>query len=600
IQWMIDNDKIEKDYLSRPNQTSASNGGYKNWTDATYLVRLDTKTKKYLTGDEAGIGTSDYVVSVNGTPTKYDEVTGTADLEVDTTVNGIPVKSVFTLLKESANEHTIAEYESICGVESGTISTIASEFANAQRPATDSYKSGAQHANGFYTTRAILMLNILRGMVDRKGGISPGGGSYHGSKPAHPTKVDKKGVPIDRHKVAYQGTKPKPTRPWYPLAGHGVQQEIFPSIKMGYPYKVKAVLLYYSNPAYSMPYAQTVREVLQDTKAIPLLISIDAFVNESNMYADYILPDTTYLERWSIGHLAPHIKTKGTYIRQPVVGTIDPVTHDYTPINPDTKTMEDIHIMIAKKLGLPNFGKDGMGTGKDLNKAWDYYNEYLNGGEFSGGLDPNTEHMMMAGKFENPNNRYDGDWMKHPYGKLITIYSEEAAITKHSMTKEYFSGVAKYEPIKDSNGNELKDDDYPFIVITHKPVYHTQSRTAENLWLMMLEPKNFVEINSKDAEKIGVKTGDYVRITSPSNPTGVLDPTGRDKVKVKVSEHIREGVVDISHSFGHWAMGSSPYYVDGKSSGSDERKGRGYRMTELMRADPVLKDVCLTDPIGGS
>ena len=44
-----------------------------------------------------------------------------------------------------------------------------------------------------------------------------------------------------------------------------------------------------------MPYNQSVIEALLDLKAILLHFSTDAYMGETTMYADYVLPDTEYL-----------------------------------------------------------------------------------------------------------------------------------------------------------------------------------------------------------------------------------------------------------------------------------------------------------------
>lgn len=599
MRWIIENNKHAADYLSRPNKDAATKGGYINWTNATYLVRLDNGA--FLRAKDAGIGDDEYVVSVAGVPKKHDEVVETADLDVTITVNGVPCKSSFSLLRERVQEKTIAEYESICDIPAGTISTIASELTSALRPVVFGYRGVNALSNGFYTSRAMYMLDVLLDRIDRRGGIG-GYGVLEGSanyffpgflrERKYQEKLQPSGVPHGRTGVTYQGKKEFPTRPWFPLAPYlSHMADVMPSIAIGYPYKMKALFNIWSNPAYSTPNVDAQVKVMQNTKAIPLLISIDPFMSETTSYCDYVLADVTYLERWGTSAAwAPIEKTPFVGIRQPVIGTVDPVTHEYKSVCPDAKGIDQILIDIAVKLGLPNFGKDSLGPGKDLYTAWDYWNTY-----FTNGIDPNTTHMKMGGIFMNPAVKFDetGETLKWAYGGCIHIYSEALATTKNSMTGKYFDGLAKYLVCTDIKDNPIEDKGYDFVGVNYKLPQGAQSVMMHNTWLRETVRENYFEMNASDAARLGIKTEDKVRVSSPSNPEGIIG-------KAKVSEGVRPGVIAVSHHFGKWARGSQPFYIDGVSSGSCPEMGYGVTLNRLGRLDPVLGDTPLMNSqVGG-
>jgi tetrathionate reductase subunit A len=52
------------------------------------------------------------------------------------------------------------------------------------------------------------------------------------------------------------------------------------------------------NPVYRGPDSKFISQILLDEGKIPFHVSIDPFLNESNTYADLVLPEATYLERW--------------------------------------------------------------------------------------------------------------------------------------------------------------------------------------------------------------------------------------------------------------------------------------------------------------
>ena len=53
MRWMIDNDRIDKRYLAFPGKKSSAVDGHLTWSDASYLVRQDTR--KYLRPNDIGL-----------------------------------------------------------------------------------------------------------------------------------------------------------------------------------------------------------------------------------------------------------------------------------------------------------------------------------------------------------------------------------------------------------------------------------------------------------------------------------------------------------------------------------------------------------------
>lgn len=608
IRWMIDNKGYKADYLSLPNEQAAKKTGRRNWTDMTYLVRTK-EPKLYLTGADAGLGQSDYVVLVNGKPRMFHEVDGPADLDAEIEIKGVKFKTVFRMLRERTHEKTIEECEATCDIPSGTISHLAAEFSRAKRPVIEMFRGPVQQSNGWYNGQALCIINMMVDNIDRKGGYIPGHKAYSGKVGGNTRKPS--GVPVDRHKAKYQGQKKLSTRPWYPLAMRTVTPEFFSAVRKGYPYRIKAYLNYYNDPAYTMPNNGAVIEALLDLDAIPLSFSIDAYMGETSQLCDYILPDTDYLERIGGFKTYPPVKTRVAGLRQPVLGTIDPETKNYRGIHPDVQTGDDTLIQIAMRCGLPGFGKDAGGKGVDLLNSWQFWNEYYKNGDFKGepGLDPNSRLVKLGGKFENPGNQYEGDYTRFPGGRQVRgtfAYAQQVATTKNSMTGTFFDGLPMYRFIVDCKEQPLDPkiwEEYPFQLHTHKDAWHTQSRTMNNLWLASIKPQNHAEINPADAAKLGVVTGDWVKVRSPSSKhipfveTSLGD--GWYKMQVRVTSRIRPGAFSVSQAYGRWGAGARQWSADGKAQYYDKRIAAGFSINPLYMADPVLGDRCLIDPVAG-
>ena len=606
MRWIMENKAYDHRFLENTSKKAAQRDGEESWTNATYLVRMDNM-ELLKRGNKP-------CVRSGGRTEVFDNVEH-GELEVETKANSIPCKSVFQLLKERVYQRGIKEYADICGIEPSIIEKLAEEFASyGKRAVADFYGGAVQHANGTYTARAIIVLNLLVGNIDKKGGLIVGGGSWKGQETLYALKainngVKPSGIRIDRAGHRYEDTgefrvKGYPAkRPWFPLVpSWGVFQEVIPGIAEGYPYPIKALLLYRANPSYSVPAMRDiVHDTLRDTKKVPLIMAIDSEITETNFYADYILPDTTYLERWDICRVPPVITTRTVGIRQPVVGNIDQKTGEYKPVIPTVMLMEDILIRIAEKLGLPGFGNDAFGSGQPLNTAWDFYKKAIinivrNDAEPDvPGLTENDKiqyTLARGGMYEAYDMAYQGDRPRHVYGGLCQIYNEELAKTRDSMTGKPYDGLPKYEPITDSMDKELRDDSYPFQLVTYRFAFHSEMRTAANRWLLEILPENYILINPSDANPLGIKSGEMVKVTSP-NAKGIIG-------KAVVREGIRPGVVGIPHGFARWGMGAKPVEIDGKNMGSDPTRGAGIPLTPLLRLDPFLKNVCLEDKIGAN
>jgi len=89
---------------------------------------------------------------------------------------------------------------------------------------------------------------------------------------------------------------------------------------------------------------------------------------------------------------------------------------------------------------------------------------------------------------------------------------------------------------------ELPDDDYPFILTTGRNLYHfhTGEMTRRSKGLDERHPVEKTEINTIDAQKLGIKDGDRIRITSRRGTLTTI---------AKVTDKILEGIVFMTFHF---------------------------------------------------
>lgn len=640
-RWMIDNGRYNVNFLTN---TKGQVNGEKSFSDATFLVRLDNGL---FLRDGAGKN----MVWSGGQAYASDAAPGfKAELDPGVvTVNGVQARTVWSLFVERVREKTLEEYGAICGIDAEKIADVAREFAAAgTRGVADFYRGPVQHTNGAYNVFAIASLNILNGNFDHKGGWTVGGSHWHEmggrvgqvSLSVVPGGHSPQGVPISRHSKTYETDAPNlfardgypAKRPWYPFNRDWTYHDLLPSIKEGYPYETEVLITYWNDVLYSAPAARKVGEqVLADESKIKLFVAFDILIGETSKWADYILPDTTWLERWSTPHVSPATQTKASGFRQPLVGSyiareiqnktrlfyVSPLSQGNVALDfwsgtaeaTGPQLMEDIMIALGGRLGIPGVGPGAFNVSSgapgydwrsDLYSAWDWYLNILNNFSVESGV-PVEEIIAKGGVFEpttgspgDPAVLYNGDFVSHTYGKIVHFYIESLAKTRDSMTGELLDPLARYEPVKDVMRRPVSvPPGYDFHLITYRRVYHAQARTICNPALQGLEPENFIEINASDGRAMGLETGDVVRLVSPDGEV----VQGR----VRLTEGIRPGVVGIAHSYGHWEMGShGGNQVDGRPLDFDPARGRGVSANLVMKIDPYLGDVTLQDTIGGS
>ncbi|TAN59390.1 molybdopterin oxidoreductase, partial [bacterium] len=681
-RWIIENAKYDLKYLANANKAAAKLDKEPTWSNACWLVKIkDGSPAEFLRASDLGLektkksktlkdGTvveyefDNFACYANGQAVTFDpndaDSPAEGELLVDTQISGIKVKSALEIVRQESYRFTLEQWSELCGLEAQDIVSIAREFtSHGKRAVADIHRGVSQHTNGFYNVLAWYTLNLLIGNYDWQGGLSAAS-TYDNagekeSKPydmakLHPKKLSPFGISIIRHDVKYEETTIfsgyPAKRPWFPMASD-IYQEILPSAADAYPYPIKALILYMGTPAYSLPAGQTQIEALADVNKIPLIIASDITVGESSLYADYIIPDLSYLERWEFQGSHPSVIWKVQPIRQPAASPIPEEVEAFGEKVPIS--LEAFFLKCAEVMGLPGFGKNGLKEGLDLLRPEDYYlkmaanvafGDEKDGSKAAPDADDNEiaafvkarRHLPKSvfdldkwqgsvmpelwkkvvytlsrgGRFDDFEKAFDGEHLKNKYGKQINVYIEKLAKAKNSITGKGFPATAAYLPIADSQGNPLEDEKEGFSLnlITYREIAQCKSRTISNYWLLSLLPENFILLNPRDAYRLGLKGGDAVRVVSKTNPEGVWDlkEAGKKPIegRLKLIEGIRPGVTAFSLGHGHWAYGSGEITIDGKTVKPDERRGRGIHANAAMRIDPFLKNVCLQDLVGAS
>ena len=96
------------------------------------------------------------------------------------------------------------------------------------------------------------------------------------------------------------------------------------------------------------------------------------------------------------------------------------------------------------------------------------------------------------------------------------------------------------EPLESNRRPEAKK--YPLNYFSTNTKYRKHSMFANVDWLKELDPEPIIEMSPVDAEARGIKNGDIVNIHNDR---------GKAKVKAKVHEGVKPGIVNIKQGWWH-------------------------------------------------
>jgi thiosulfate reductase/polysulfide reductase chain A len=373
--------------------------------------------------------------------------------------------------------------------------------------------------------RAMAILTALLGAYGRKGGIFLPSPVPRGS-------FDLPGFPESgRGRADGAGTR-------FPLASEelGVTNGLIDATVTGDPYPIKGWIVYGQNVLESIPQRQ---RTLDAIAKLDLLVVVDVMPVEQVNYADIVLPEATYLERYDFPTIVQTAKTPFIAIRQPVC---EPLY--------ESKPGWWIAKSLAERLGLEAFF------------PWATPDEHL--ATIVEPMDLSLPELRARGAAAFPGQPYLEDrepGEESPFetgsGK-IELYSQELADLGADPLPRYSAPAAPPEG-------------YLRLIYGRAPV-HSFARSQNNRALHALMAENDAWVHTSVARSLGLRTGDRVVL---ENADGVKSPP----VTLRVTEGIRSDCLYTVHGFGE---GSASLRL---------ASGRGASDTALMTrvaVDPLM------------
>jgi anaerobic selenocysteine-containing dehydrogenase len=638
IHELLNAGRVDLDFLVR-------------YTNAPWLVRQDPG------GEQDGL----FIRDADGHPLAWDSASGQASnsllpeitpalsgrFEMPDGSIGIPV---FELMAERYTDpqHAPDQVAERTGIPADTIRRIASELADAAfeqeieldipwtdwagrrhekmigRPVSMHAMRGiSAHSNGFHTCRAIHLLQMLLGSID-----CPGGFRYKppfpkpappGLKPAGKPGDIKPDTPMPGPPLGFvtgpedllveaDGTPRRIDKAFSweaPLSAHGLMQMVIHNAWAADPYPIDTLFLFMANMSWnSSMNTQGTMKMLTDRDSetgeyrIPRIIYSDAFYSEMVPYADLILPDTTYLERWDCISLLdrPISSAHGPAdaIRQPVIAP-----------DRDVRPFQDVLIDLGARLGLPAFTDDdgqpkypggypdyltnhqrspGVGPlagwrGKDGAPNPDQLQRYIDNGCFwQGELPPDQTYYKHANGPYLEHAKKMG-WVGSSDQIVMQIYSEplqkfRLAAQGHGDVQppeadrervaEYFDPLPIwYVPFEEQlvDGNT-----FPLHALTQRPMAMYHSWGSQNAWLRQIHGFNRMYIHRQTATDLGLSDDDWAWVESHH---------GRIKCQIKTMDGCNPGTIWTWNAIG---KRKGAWNLDGDA----EESNRGFLLNHLI------------------
>jgi thiosulfate reductase/polysulfide reductase chain A len=368
------------------------------------------------------------------------------------------------------------------------------------------------YGNDTQRARAMAILTALLGAYGRKGGIFL------------PTKLAQGRIPLP---PMPETDKPRADRVsgQYPLASeeaHGLTQGLIEATATGNPYPIKGWIVYGQNIFESIPVRKQTFEAI---KKLEFMTVVDVLPMEQVRYADLVLPEATYLERYDPPAVVTTHKRPFVAIRQPAV---EPLY--------ESKPGWWIAKESAKRMGLADYF------------PWSDPADHLR--RLVAPLHINETELMSLGAVSFDGKPYIEDRGEND-GPLFPTQSGKIELVSSVLKDLNLDPLPKYEAVEDPPAGYLR------FIYGRAPV-HSFSRSENNAWLDDLMAENPIWINDIIAKQTGLRDGQQVIL---ENQDHVQSPP----ITLRITPAIRRDVAYTVHGFGPQAPGLKKAYQHGFS-----------------------------------
>ena len=373
----------------------------------------------------------------------------------------------FEELKAIVEEYTPEKVGEICHIDPLKLIEAARMYATAKKAPIIYCLGVTEHSTGTEGVMSMSNMAVLCGKIGRSGcGVNPlrGQNNVQGACDMGAQPTDYPGY----QKVDNEEVRKKFEKAWgvslSPTPGLKAT-EVFPAAIEG---KIKGLYICGEDPVVSDP---DTHHIIKSLESLDFLVVQDLFMTKTAQYADVVLPGISYAEKEGT---FSNTERRVQRIRKAVTLEGD--------MRPDT----DILIDLMNAMGYPQ--------------------KYMTPAEIMdeiAELTPSFHGISHKRLDEEGGLQWPCTDKSHP-GTPIMHVGHPAR------------GRAYLYPAKYKESQELPDEEYPFILMTGRILYHynAAAMTSRAPGLVEISGEGFIEVNFRDAERLGIGNGERIKVRS--------------------------------------------------------------------------------------
>ena len=390
----------------------------------------------------------------------------------------------FEKLKELVKDYTPEKVGEICHIDPDKLVEAARMYATAVKAPIIYCLGVTEHSTGTEGVMCMSDMALLCGKLGKSGcGVNPlrGQNNVQGACDMGAMPTDYPGY----QKVDNPEVRDKFEQAWKVKlsAKPGLKAtEVFPAAIEG---KIKGLYICGEDPIVTDPDTEHIRHALE---SLDFFVIQELFMTETAKYADVILPGVSYAEK------------EGTFS------------------NTERRVQR-----IRKAVTVPGDMRLDTDIITDLMNAMGYPQERLTAAEIMdeiASLTPSFAGISHARLDAGESLQWPCKDRNHP-GTPIMHAGKPAR------------GRALFYPADYKPSQELPDEEYPFMLTTGRILYqyNAAAMTSRAPGLNRIAGEGFIEVNFRDAEKLGIENGERIKVSSRRG-----EITATAKVGRKVSE----------------------------------------------------------------
>jgi len=411
----------------------------------------------------------------------------------------------FNEVKKCVEKYTPEYVSDITGIPVNDLYSAARLYGHA-KPASILYSMGiTQHTHGTDNVKSLGNLAMLCGNIGVEGGgVNPlrGQNNVQGA-------CDLGALPnvlTGYQQVADEAVLAKFMSAWdldiLPSHPGLTVTEMFSAAETG---SVKAIYIVGENPMMSFPDVQHLWGCINE---LDFLVVQDIFMTETAELADVVLPAASFAEK------------DGTF-----TNSERKVQRVRKALNPPFDARDDLWIVteLANRLGSPMMYDNAQSVFDEIRATTTSY---------AGITYDRIDHQGVA--WPCPTEGHPGTPVLH--------------------ANQFRHGKGKFFAIDYRPPIEIPDDTFPYLLSTGRiqQHFHTGTMTRRGKSLNLLNPEPYAEINSCDAESLGLQHGDFIIIASRR---------GKIKLKAWITDRPDRGVIFVPIHFREAAVNKLTNWV---------------------------------------